>query len=542
MTAAARRKGFLAAALCAGLALGWAAALAAALAEPRWVAAGHLAAGKRTALRWGPVPGAAAYRLWRRAAPGAPFELRATVEGIQYFDEPVEPGSDWTYRVQAVGGGEEGPFSEERTVSVPAPPAPREADAPTWHGTALRLHERREGPPEFKVELRWRPVRNAVGYRVLRRVAGAADFTPLAFLTATAVIDDTVEEGLTYEYAIVTLGESLDESPPSVTRTVAVSEEKAGVRVPAPPPAPAFTAVRLWEVLNAIPGTVIHRRAALGDPFDLAYDAARDILYVSSTTDRHIVALKGADGSHVATIGPALGAAELKRPLGIGLDKAGNLFVADDAQGAILSIAPDGKLRRRIALAGKGLPRPPRPIDVAVHRDGRLFVTDGANAQVVVLSAGGAPIARWGSPKKGEALLGVGAVEIAADGNVVLADAAAGRIRVFTPSGRAVAAFGDRGQGEGKVLSLGGFTALRDGSVLASDLWNDTITAFGPSAGPLVVAADRSPAAAPGQKLLGPMNLATDGGDRLFVVEGIANRVLCLSLLPGKKPAAEARP
>jgi streptogramin lyase len=541
-TAGTLLRSLLAGAVCACLALCCAAAQAAGLAEPRWAVTSYLAASKRIALRWSPVPGAVSYRLWRRAGTEAHFELRATVEGIQYFDEPVEPGSDWTYRVQGVGAEGEGPFSEERTVAVAAPAPPREAEATTWYPSVVELHEQREGPPKLKVALGWRSVRGAVGYRVLRRVAGAGDFTPIGLVTATGVVDDTVEEGVTYEYAIVTIGESLDESPPSVTRTVAVSAEKAGVRVPAPPPAPAFTAVRLWEVLNAIPGSEIHRRLPLDDPYDLAYDAVRELLYVSSTTNRQITVLRGADGTHVTTFGPALGAAELKRPLGIGLDKAGNLLVADDAQAAILSISPQGRLLRRIALSGKGLARPPRPMDVAAHRDGRLFVTDGANNQVVVLSAEGKPISRWGSPKKGEALVGIGAVEISADGNVILADAAAGRIRVFTPAGRAVAAFADRGVGEGKVLYLGGFTALPDGSVLVSDIWNSTIAAFGPSAGQLVLAAGASPSGPPASPLLGPLNLTTDGGGRLFVVEAIANRVTCLSLRPRKKPAAEARP
>jgi hypothetical protein len=488
------------------------------------------------------VPGALSYRLWRRAGADAPFETLATLEALQYFDAPVAPGSEWTYRIQAVGVGEEGPYSEERTVAVAAPPPPEEAQAATWYGTQVQIHEQKEGPPKFKVALGWRPVRGALGYRILRRVAGAGDFTTLGFFTALTAGDDTVEEGRTYEYAIVTLGAALDESPPSVTREVAVSAERADVRLPAPPQPPSFTAVRLWEVLNAIPGSVIHKRVTLDDPFDLAYDAARDRLYVSSTVNRQITVLRGADGNHLATFGPAFGATQLKRPLGIGLDRAGNLLVADDLQAAILSISPDGRLRRRMPLSGKGLARPPRPIDVAAHRDGRIFVTDGANNQVVVLSAEGVPLSRWGAPKKGEALLGIGAVEISAEGNVILADAAAGRIRVFTTAGRAVAAYGDRGKGEGKVQFLGGLATLRDGSILVSDIWNSTVAAFGPSAGLLLLVPSASASAPPASPLLGPLNMTTDGASRLFVVEAIANRVTCLSLVPWEKPGAEARP
>lgn len=541
-TAWALLHGLVAGAVCAFLALCCAAAQAAGLAEPRWAVARYLETGKRVALRWSPVPGAASYRIWRRAAADAPFEVHATVEGVQYFDAPVAPGSAWTYRVQAVDAAGEGPFSEERTVAVAAPRAPREAESSTWNRTLVRIYEHQELPPKFKVELSWRPVRGALGYRLIRRVAGAGDFTPLGFVTAAAAVDAEVEEGRTYEYAIVTLGEALDESPPSLTREITVSAAQAGARVPWPPPAPAFSAVRVWEVRNAIPGSVSHRRVTLDDPFDLAYDAARDLLYVSSTTNRQIIVLRGADGGHVATFGPAFGAAQLQRPLGIGLDKAGNLLVADDAQAAVFSISPEGRLRRRIALAGKGRARPPRPLDVAAHRDGRIFVTDGANNQIMVLSPEGRLLTRWGAPKKGEALLGIGAVEISAEGNVILADAAAGRIRVFTPAGRIVAVFGDRGQGAGKVFFLGGFTALRDGNVLVSDIWSSAIAVFGPSAGPLFLAADASSSAPPGPPLLGPLNLASDGGSRLFVAEGIANRVTCLSLLPLKNPAAAARP
>lgn len=515
---------------------------AAGLAEPRWVVARYLEDGKRIVLRWGPVQGADSYRLWRRAGSGAQFEVRATVAELQYFDESVASALTWIYRVQAMGAAGEGPFSEERAVTVPAPPAPpKQAEATTWYRSRVQVHEQRQGPPKFRVELRWRPVPGAVGYRLLRREAGAADFAPLGFFTAVGAIDTDVEEGRTYEYAVVTLGGGLDESSPSVARQVAVTAANAGVRVPVPPPPAAFSAARVWEVLNAVPGSEIHRRVPLDDPYDLAYDATRDRLYVSSTTNRHIVVLRGADGGHLATYGPAIGAARLERPLGIGLDKAGNLLVADDAQGAVLVISPEGGLRRRIALASKGLPRPPRPVDVAVHRDGRIFVSDSANNQIATLSSAGAVLSRWGSPKKGEALRGVGAIEISAEGNVIVADTLAGRIRVFTPAGRPVAAFGERGQGGGQVLFLGGFTALRDGGVLVSDLWSSAITALGPSAGALSISADPS-SSAPAPPLLGPLNLTTDGAELLFVAEAIANRVTCLRVaLPTVLPAG-ARP
>ncbi len=487
------------------------------------------------------MPGALSYRLWRREGARAAFELLATVEDVQFFDSPPERGVSRAYRVQAVGAEGDGPFSEDRTFLLPALPAPRQADATRWHRTRVVAFEQREGPPRMEVHLKWRSVRGAVGYRVLRRDAGAGAFEVLGFLKVPFAKDDTVEDGRDYEYAVVSLGEDLAESARSVVREIKVSSATPNIRVPAPPPPAAAVAVRVWEVTNAAPGGAAARTAPLAEPFDLAYDAARDRLYVTSPTERRVVVLRGEDGRQVTAIGPAVGAARLEKPLGVGVDRKGNLLVADAGQAAVLVVSPEGELVRRIALSAKGLPRAPRPVDVAVHDDGRIFVSDAANRQVVVLSSKGWEAARWGSPKRGEPLLSVGAIEISAEGRVVVADGAAGKVRVFATSGRPEATFGERGPGENQFLFLGGHTSLGDGSILASDVWSAAITAFGASSGPIVLARGADGREPGGPPLLGPVNLAGDRRDRVFVAEGVANRVTCLRIVAPGGPAKRGK-
>lgn len=217
-----------------------------------------------------------------------------------------------------------------------------------------------------------------------------------------------------------------------MSRTVLVTPRTAEKRSPPPGEPRDFPAVRVWELLNDLPqGGGSPRRARLADPSDVAFDRTRNRLYVSSAGHRHIVVVNAADGQPVGYLGPRIGRDELRLPLGLAIDGAGNIVVVDQGQAALFVIAPDGTLRRRIPVAGKGFEKPPRLMDAAVHRDGRIFVTDNANGKVLVLNAAGKILGRWGNTgdRPGD-FAGIGAIEITADGNdlVFVAEGIANRV------------------------------------------------------------------------------------------------------------------
>jgi fibronectin type 3 domain-containing protein len=67
--------------------------------------------GANARLTWSAAPGAAAYRVYRSAAPDGGFGLEAEVAELSYDDsEMIGDGQAWFYRVTAIDAcGNEGP-------------------------------------------------------------------------------------------------------------------------------------------------------------------------------------------------------------------------------------------------------------------------------------------------------------------------------------------------------------------------------------------------------------------------------------------------
>jgi hypothetical protein len=505
---------------------------AAELAAPRWVAARYDRREGRVGLRWNPVPGASAYRVFaRREAEPEPAVI-ATTTLVQAFDSSCPPGGACLYRLQAIAGDLAGPPSEEQRVEVPAAPAAAPAfssDAPRWLGSAIHAVESDGGASRLLVALRWSGVPGAIGYRLTRREA-AGGGTDLGFFEQPGAVIAAVE-GATQTFTVTAVGPDFSESAPSIERVVPVLRERVEHVTVLPPEYAAYDAVRLWS-RGAEGGA---RAAATGSGpgyFDVACDGARGRVYASATAERRIVELAAADGSVVRAIGPRVGSAELKRPLGLATDGSGNLFVVDQEPPALVVISPDGRLRRRTPLPARSKSPAPRPIDVAVLRDGRAFVTDAANNQVLVVGADGALKARWGRAGRAKTeLLGIAGIAATTDGNLAVVDVLADAVKVFTPAGAFVRELVARREGEAAFGSLGGTAALPDGRTVVADLWVSDLRVAGTDARPLpfrvaALEGHRQP-----YRLSGPLGVAGDGRELLCVAEGVADRVTCLRLL-----------
>lgn len=502
---------------------------------PRWVVLRHVAEDGNVGLLWNAAAGATAYRIWRKEGREADFRILATTEKLQHLDRDVVPGASYRYRLQGVSGPSAGALSEEQSVSIPAVAADRPIPAPSWRRVAVRVIERPGRQPEYSVALGWTPVEGAIGYQLARGREDGTGFAPFGFFTEAHADDTAVEAGGGYAYIVTAFDASFRESPRSLTQTARVSAENA-LKTDRPADERLdFPAIRAWELQNESPrGAGSQRRAKLTGPFDVALDHARNRLYVSSTGNRHIVVIDLAQGRPLGYIGPRVEMAELGLPLGLAVDGAGNLVVVDQAPAALVVITPEGTLRRRIPIGGKGFKKPPRLIDAAVARDGRIFVTDNANGKVLVLGADGKLLGRWGKAgARPEEFAGIGSIEITADGSVAVADAVAGKIKLFTPQGKFLKAVGERSPGKGGVAFMGGFTALRNGQFLVADLLEQAVKTIGAAvAGATVLPIAAGEAGNEALQLLGPLNLAGDGKELVCVTEGIANRVVCFRLLP----------
>jgi sugar lactone lactonase YvrE len=135
--------------------------------------------------------------------------------------------------------------------------------------------------------------------------------------------------------------------------------------------------------------------ARFNAPLDVATDAAGNT-YVADASNNsirkiskygNVTTLAGnATAGFTDGVGPN---AQFNRPTGVGTDKVGNVYVADNGNKAIRKISPDGSV---ITIASNAGPTPAGfnlPQDVAVDDAGNVFVADYFNHRIYKISTSG---------------------------------------------------------------------------------------------------------------------------------------------------------
>ncbi len=247
--------------------------------------------------------------------------------------------------------------------------------------------------------------------------------------------------------------------------------------------------------------------AALGSPQGVAYDAAGN-LYVADSKNHQVtrtdtagqltvVAGTGAQG--FAGDGSAAVAAELNGPIGVAVDSAGNLYIADtgnhrvrrvDAEGLIATVVGNGVA----GVAGDGGPGVSAslrgPAALVLDASGALLIADAGNHRIRKLQRNGTLITVVGSGSEGDngdggsalaaSLEQPSGLTVLSDGRVLIADRAARRVRVLNTDGT-IAAYA-----VGSNLTLrspGGLAVDGSGTVYAADSGNSQVVQGGVDGG-----------------------------------------------------------
>ncbi len=124
-------------------------------------------------------------------------------------------------------------------------------------------------------------------------------------------------------------------------------------------------------------------------PTGMAYDMARDRLYVTDTGRHQVLAFDG-KGKQINSIGTrGAGPGQFNYPIDVDIAPGGELTVLDALNARVQVFTPDGKFLRAFGERGTALGSFSRAKGVAVDSAGHVYVTDGMSHKIVIFSSNG---------------------------------------------------------------------------------------------------------------------------------------------------------
>jgi serine/threonine protein kinase, bacterial len=205
----------------------------------------------------------------------------------------------------------------------------------------------------------------------------------------------------------------------------------------------------------------------------------------------------------------------LDHPVGVAVDAAGDLFVADGGKNRVLKLATGSSTPKALQFAGPSTPRgvqKPTPRGVAADSAGDLYVADDSNDRVVELAANSSiqtvlPFTGLNGPT------GV-AVDIA--GNRYVADSGNNRVVELAAGSSTPNVLPFTG-----LSGPGGVAVDAVGNVCVTDYMNNRVLKL--------AAGSSTPTVLPFTGLNGPYGVALDAADDVYVTDAANNRVVELA-------------
>jgi sugar lactone lactonase YvrE len=285
------------------------------------------------------------------------------------------------------------------------------------------------------------------------------------------------------------------------------------------------------------------------EPIDVALDGYGDLLLVDSLSYRvrkvdhrsQIITTVAGNGDPSGDTGPAT-SASLESPMGVAVDGAGNLFIADTLDSTIRKVDANGIIT---TIAGTSMDD---PFGVAVDSAGNLFIADPGFFRIFKVDtkgnfttvAGNGPggFSGDGGPATSAQLNHPDAVAVDRAGNLFIADTLNGRVRKVDTSGIITTVAGngtDGSSGDGGPATSASLTpsdvALDGrGNLYIADSFNNRVRKVDPGgvietvvgSGDPAFSGDGGPATSAG---VNPSGVRVDNAGNLFIADSGNNRI-----------------
>lgn len=229
---------------------------------------------------------------------------------------------------------------------------------------------------------------------------------------------------------------------------------------------------------------------ALSRPMGLDVDKDGNLYVIDGILK--VINMYTRDGKFVRSIG--MGNSDddkINRPAGLAVDPDGTRLYAVDIGGTssddhkiLVYDAKSGAYIKRIGKRGTGPGEFNLPRDIAVAKDGSLYVVDGGNFRVQHLTAEGAFISEFGSiGRMGGQFSRPKELAVDKEGNIYVVDTAFGNFQIFNPEGQLLLAVGSRSEknGPARYMLPAGIAIDSDGRVYMVDQFFQKVDVFRPA-------------------------------------------------------------
>jgi DNA-binding beta-propeller fold protein YncE len=207
-----------------------------------------------------------------------------------------------------------------------------------------------------------------------------------------------------------------------------------------------------------------------------------DRLFVTDVGLRRVDVFK--PGTH--DLDTVFGGDVLAKPSGIAIDTENRFIYVVDTQNDVVDVfdADSYKLLRKIGTPGKKHTLTAAgtfslPVGVAVDKDGNVYVTDTFNNRVEIFDADGGFISTFGKngdgPQDFERPKGIA---IDGDGHIWVADSAQDRVKVFDKEGRLLIYFGGHGEYPGRFMGVYDIAIGKNNLVFTSEMFPGRVQMF----------------------------------------------------------------